>query len=294
MRQHAAADPCAYLQRFADKQSRDEQFSQDIRNVIHGPSRTSAVGGVRTHRSLSPGLKAGAALTLHGTSAAAGINTSAAAEAHAEARAVCQQMKQSALRQDCPFDDHRLLGAGPDDRTRPVRYPTGTQESRAETTRATTEARSSGKYNRDIAQKIGAGAPFDAPEPQHATFAPSRPPRPSSRERVAPSPTPTFSDARAEAEANRGRMRGCSDLLGGYLLGDSQPAVQRKAPGSFGTAGALPPRPREEKLLPQAHMALAFGGASANGLAQERVEYLNTQVLRDANRERNRQNLSLG
>jgi len=164
-----------------------------------------------------------------------------------------------------------------------VRAPVLEQEEVAAATQA---SRNLGKYNRDIGQKIGAGAPFDAPFKD--TFATSDSSLPAGhgsgrRAGMPPAmPTPALADsvaeAKAEAAANRTRMRGCEDLLGGYLV----PGQQGQQPRRNG----MPPRPAQE-LLPQAMMKLQYDGGSISNLTASRSEYHNSKVLAEANRDRN-------
>jgi hypothetical protein len=87
-----------------------------------------------------------------------------------------------------------------------------------------------------------------------------------------------FQDAYAEAERNKSRMRdGAQDLIAGnYLLGDSSKAARQ---------ANLPPKPMT--LLPEAHMKVACAGGSAATLSNSKIEYLNSMVQAQTNRERN-------
>merc|ERR1712151_671997 len=86
-----------------------------------------------------------------------------------------------------------------------------------------------------------------------------------------------FQDAYAEAERNKTRMKGAQDLIAGnYLLGESAKATRQ---------GNLPPRPTT--LLPAAHMKVACARGSAASLSCENIEYLNSMVQAQTNRERN-------
>lgn len=281
-------DPNAYFGRFLDKQRRDDQFSEDMKKVMYGgPTQAGAGGrtaaGNAAGRTRSPGLAAGAALALGG-------QPSSAAEAHLEARTQCRQAVENSRRQVCPFDDHSAFGACPSDRARaaPVGAPPLEQD---EVFAAVKDARNTGKYNRDIQQKIGAGAPFDAPETTFGGSAGSSIPTRSSSGRrcgVPPAmPQPSLAEStigsRAEAETNKCRMRGCQDLLGGYL----PDKVQTRRNNS------LPPRPADP-LLPQSMFKLQFDGGSVGALTSERAAYLNSRVSCEANRERNRAGVVLG
>jgi len=279
-------DPNAILGRFLDKQQRQEQFSEDMRKVMYnGPGASSSGAPARGAagsggRARSPGLAAGAALALGGVPASA-------SEAHAEARNQCRQAIENARRPTCPFDDHSAFGACAADRAAPVRMPT---HEHTEVVEATKAARNLGKYNRDIAQKIGAGAPFDAPETD--IFAPSSGSVAAGhgaagrRGHMPPAMPPSFTEAvtgaRSEAAANKTRMQGCQDLLGGYE-NPWEKGGQHQARRTGNSPQAAP----HENLLPQAMMKLQYDGGSVKNLTCARSEYLNAKVLAEANRERN-------
>jgi len=160
------------------------------------------------------------------------------------------------------------------------------------------DARNLGKYNRDIAQKIGAGCPFDAPMDAASQFSGSSVGR---SRRGAPPVIPGNTDnqvgARAEAVANKSKMRGQDNLLGGYEV----PWSQNAQAGAFTSAlGAckqanLPPRPQmPERLLPQAMMKVQYDGGTVKGMTAHHSTYLNSKVLAEANRDRNQAGISLG
>lgn len=258
-----ACDSCQHLGRFMDKQRRAEQFSEDMRTVMYGGyggygSASSAPDlGRRTPgglvRSRSPGLAAGAALAL----------SAAAAE---DARQACRQAAQHARGSGCPFDDHRAFGV-PAEPERP-RYapPLAPDEARA----AHQQARQMGKQNRELQQRVGAGAPWDAPERGTAVSSAA-----AAQRAVFAQPS-SFAEQQQEALRNKSRMQGAEGLIaGGYLLGDT---AQRNS--------SLPPRP-SEGLLPQAQMKVQYDGGSLAGLTRERAAYLNSKVLAESNRERN-------
>lgn len=266
-------DPNAILGRYLDKQRRNDQFSEDMRSVMYGGSvlasnlqkdRTGGAAG----RVRSPGLAAGAALTL-------GATSSTAQEAHAQ----CRQAIENARRQTCPFDDHSAFGASSADRQRHVRMPVLDQDDVAA---AQKDAQNLGKYNRDVSHKTGAGAPFDAPFDTDATSGSM--PVGRSRRSGAPPAMPlseAVGGARAEAVANRTRMRGTEDLLGGYANPWEQ--KEQQAPRS----GSLPPRAPNRDLLPQAMMSVQYHGGSIKGMTEGQTAYLNSKVLGEANRDRN-------
>lgn len=295
-------DPNAILGKFLDRQKRQEQFSEDMRRVMYNgpggapvagggtvaPTRGGAAGRVR-----SPGLAAGAALALGGAA-------TTAAECHSEARDQCRQAVERSRRQTCPFDDHSAFGACAADRAAPVRVPVLEQE---DVTAATNAARNLGKYNRDIGQKIGAGAPFDAPFADMFASGASAPAGRSGGGRrggappaMPPAMPATLADSSAEvraaAVANRTRMRGSQDLLGGYVLpGQEEQEKQNRRNVN------LPPRPTlnvGRDLLPQAMMKLQYDGGSVKGLTCARSEYLNSKILFEANRDRNMAGVMLG
>jgi hypothetical protein len=160
---------------------------------------------------------------------------------------------------------------------------------------ATSAARNLGKHNRDIGQKIGAPAPFDAPEKDiYATSssgvavpAGQRPGGLGKRSGVPPAMplADSHAEARAEMAANRTRMRGHQDLLGGYEFVGQQ---NRRT-------GSLPPKASPaQDLLPEAMMKLQYGGGNIRNLTCANAEYLNSKVLAEANRERNRAGVILG
>lgn len=268
-------DPAAYFDRFQQKQQRSEQFTEDIRKVMYG----SGTSGTRT---TSPGLRAGAALALSGYGAG---STNSAAEAHVEARAACRKAVERARSTTCPWDDHRAFGASPADiAPRPRHTPPKAPEART----ALEMAQQMGRHNRDHQQKIGAGAPWDAPEsgavPSHGSGA-------SAYQQAAMiagnSVASNYGDAAAEALRFRKRMQeGSQDLIAGnYLQGEGSAAARRRNQ-------SLPPPGK--MLLPEAQMKLQYDGGSIKSLNHNRAEYLNARVLAESNRERNGTALILG
>eukprot|EP00928_Gymnodinium_smaydae_P020226 TRINITY_DN1781_c0_g3_i1.p1 TRINITY_DN1781_c0_g3~~TRINITY_DN1781_c0_g3_i1.p1 ORF type:complete len:345 (+),score=65.25 TRINITY_DN1781_c0_g3_i1:66-1037(+) len=309
-----AVDPLAHFNRFLDRQQREEQFTQDFRKLVYGGSGTAGVAsdpkrgggyagsaasqsggygasgrrgpmpaagaGGSASRTRSPGLAAGAALMMGGAAGTAGGATSSAAPAsdapHLAARAACRQMVERSRRTECPFDDHGAFGASAADR-----QPQAARHIQApepdEAAAAGKMARSVGRHNRDLQQKIGAGAPFDAPFDREV-------PRSSSRSGTPTAPAVAsrcFADARTEAAANRGRMRGCEDLISGNYEINRSAAASGRPPLPGGAPASRP------DLLPQAHMKLQYEGGSLGGLTRERAEYLNAAVLAEGNRYRN-------
>mmetsp|Transcript_24275 Transcript_24275/g.44570 ORF Transcript_24275/g.44570 Transcript_24275/m.44570 type:complete len:259 (-) Transcript_24275:74-850(-) len=243
-------DPLEVYGRYVQRQQHEDQFSEDVRKVIHsgaGSSGRAAAG----QRASSPGLRAGAALALGGGQTAA--------EVHADARAARAQAVDYARRRECPFDDHSAFQAGGSlPPKNPSREPTDAWASAGQASRV------SGRYIRDIQQKIGAGAPFDASE--NATWE-------SSNARRVGSNVEAYADSKAEAKFNKNRMQGTKGLISGDY-------PQARQGGSN-----LPPRPGA--LLPEAQLKVVAGGVPLSSLAAGQVEYLNSRVQMEANRVRN-------
>eukprot|EP00405_Crypthecodinium_cohnii_P039187 CAMPEP_0206545196 /NCGR_PEP_ID=MMETSP0325_2-20121206/11990_1 /ASSEMBLY_ACC=CAM_ASM_000347 /TAXON_ID=2866 /ORGANISM="Crypthecodinium cohnii, Strain Seligo" /LENGTH=234 /DNA_ID=CAMNT_0054044131 /DNA_START=94 /DNA_END=795 /DNA_ORIENTATION=+ len=211
--------PLDLYQKSTQKQDIQAQFSEDIRHVINGGYGDQSRGdnvGCSTRRSgmraRSPGLAAGAALTLGGVAAAgqtAGSNFSGASDTHDIAR----QLRERNRGSGCPFDDHLAFEKHQNSRPwatseEPVRHirapsPAAAQEALQETGVAATAA------------QVAAGAPT------------------------------SFVEAQKEAAANRRRMAGTDNLLaGGYIQGDMRTAAP------VGRSSKPPPAP--ERMLPQA------------------------------------------
>lgn len=251
-------DPLAHFARFLDKEQRASQFTEDIRKVIHGEP-----GGGPPSRARSPGLAAGAALAL-------GAAAASASEVAAVSRTARLQMSARDRNAECPFDDHKAFGAGPADmQYRPHQGPAPALGDLRQVHEASSKLR---KEFRQLQTKVGAGAPFDAPEREVVTSSAAAAQRAVWEAKAAGA----FQESQAEALRYKARMRGSNDLLtGGYSAG-SEPR---------GTRGAdLLPRPQ---LLPQAHVKLQFDGGSIASLTPHRAEYLNSKVLAEANRDRN-------
>lgn len=251
-----SVDPTAVFGRFLDRQQRSEQFTEDIRKVIHG-------GGSSIARTRSPGLAAGAALAL------------GAKDATMDARAACRQASERARHRTCPFDDHSAFGASPADiQPRPRDGPPpAPNDARL----AHQQALRMGKQNRELQQKVGAGAPFDAPERAVIQSLQA-----DAQAAVLGAECVTnFNEAQMEALRNKGRMRGTSDLISGnYLMGDSGSAPVGRSNNSHLPRG-------KDVLLPQAHMKLQYDGGSAASLTVQRAEYLNAKVMAESNQYRN-------
>mmetsp|Transcript_38619 Transcript_38619/g.111027 ORF Transcript_38619/g.111027 Transcript_38619/m.111027 type:complete len:294 (+) Transcript_38619:50-931(+) len=282
-----------HFNRFQERHSREAQFSEDIRHVIHGGgggSASSARGdGVGTSsgrqrgmRARSPGLAAGATLAL---------TSGPGPDVHTMA----QRNKEHARGSGCPFDDHTAFSrieAGVD-RSQP---PTLSQHKEAYEV-----AWNIGRRNRDVQRKVGHAAPWDAPETSVPTstyvdaissgqaavpLAPA-----ATRRRGYP---PTISDgsadpmmsyigAKSEAVQHKLRMVQSSEniISGGYLEGESRTAVP------VGRSAHRPPQP--ERLLPQALMKAQMD--SSGRPSQDRVAFLNAQVISEACRDRNSNSL---
>lgn len=258
------SDPVALLGRFMDRQQRSDQFTEDIRKVIHG----NPVAQNAAIRARSPGLAAGAALAL------GACNAAEAQAAAADSRAACRKAVERSRGSLCPFDDHSAFGvsAAPAQRAPLVALNDARQ--------AHYQAQEMRRYNRDIQQKVGAGAPFDAPESCVPAVGSTAEAQRGAVLGVSQS-IAAVSDARQEALRNKTRMRGAQDLISGnYLQSDSgrQPVGRKDATG-------FPPRPPD--LLPQAQMKLQYDGGSIANLSANRAEYLNARVLAESNQFRN-------
>lgn len=255
-----------YFDKQVQKQQRDEQFSQDIKKILHT--------GVATNRTSSPGLRAGARLALRGYQPTP-------AEVAAEARMACQQASQR-NRGVCPFDDHSAFGASAADREAQPRHgPLATADAH----RTHQEAQASRRQNRQAQQKIGAGTPWDAPETAPCTSCFQAAQQQAALAAGGPlgARTTAHQEAMAEAKRYRDRMHGSQDLIAGnYWLGDSLAAARNQC---------LPPPGKA--LTPGAHMKLQYDGGSLQTLTHERAEYLNSRVLAENNRARNEAALQL-
>lgn len=263
-------DPAAIFGQFLDRQQRIDQFSEDMKKVVHsGPgagSSSSCGPRLRTpasaaNRTRSPGLAAGAALALSGGSTAA--------EVHAESHAQRRQAMDYARRRDCPFDDHTAFGAkagelGP----RPPQMPTPA----ARDARMVTEAsKAMGRQNRDLQTRVGAGAPWDAPERGPACSS-------SIAAGGAAVQPQAFAEAHSEMVRNKQRMQGSRDLIAGDYLQGPGASLRRN--------GSLPPRVPAQ-LMPEAQMKFQMKGGSSASLTHGKAAYLNSAVLADNCRLRN-------
>lgn len=266
-------DPAAVFGRFLDKQQRQEQFSENINKVIIGPSeggycsrgrslRTPAQGPSRTR---SPGLVAGAALALAGGSTPA--------EVHSEAHAQRKQAVEYARRRDSPFDDHTAFGAKAGELgSKPQYLPLHAANDARTVTHA---SQSLGKQNRELQRRVGAGAPWDAPEREPAASS-------SIAASGAIAQPQAFAEAQAEMLRNKQRMRGSQ----GLLAGDYPQTAAAAGSAARRSGGSLPPRPPAE-LLPEAHVGFQLRGGSVASLTHGKAAYLNSSVLADDSRLRN-------
>ena len=256
-------DPLAYFDRQVQKQQREEQFSQDIKKILHTSTAT---------RTASPGLRAGARLALQGYEPSA-------AEVAAEARSACRQVSQRNVG-TCPFDDHSAFGASAADReVQPRHAPMAMADAR----RTHQEAHALRRNNRQAQQKIGVGTPWDAPEPAVASASCSQAAQQAAMAASGAARATVHQEAMAEAKRYRERMHGSQDLIAGnYWLGDSLAAARNQG---------LPPAGKA--LIPGAHMKLQYDGGSLQTLTHERAEYLNSRILAENNRARNEAALQL-
>lgn len=284
-----AQDPRSVFERFQDRQQRDEQFSQNMSKVMYGSygvaSATSNAntGTTRssslcrsgnTVRSRSPGLAAGAALTI-------GPSTTTAESQIVDNRNACRAMAEKSRGTECPFDDHRAFATSGESATgsRAAVPPRPEQASAA-----LQAAREQARQNRDLQQKIGAGSPFDAPGIAYVAAAGK------AKQGLLPASTGSFADAQEEAARNKSRMRGTSDLISGDYIpagpaGASAFAADAAARRVRGVgAGKYVP---QEDLLPEANFALAYQGGSLSQMTSEKAAYMNAHVLQERNRDRN-------
>lgn len=262
--------PLDHFNRYNAKQELDAQFTEDIRRVIGGQGGTGSkprgddVGRARGVRARSPGLAAGAALSL-----GAPVNSSSAC---AEAYNFARQMKERAMGTGCPFDDHAAFVSREGPPAAHAHETVSSLVTPSEMRQAFDSAHSVGRRNRESQQKIGSAAPFDAPE----RSMPASSYRAAAEEATSGEPS-AFADLKREAVQNRNRMAGQSDLIsGGYLNGESKvsPPVGR----SHGP-------PQVEKPLPQAILKAQMDNMGT--LSQGQAAFLNAKVMSEAFRERN-------
>mmetsp|Transcript_17702 Transcript_17702/g.48152 ORF Transcript_17702/g.48152 Transcript_17702/m.48152 type:complete len:276 (-) Transcript_17702:36-863(-) len=265
-----SSDPAAVFGRFLDRQQRSEQFTEDMKKVVHtgpGLGSSSSCGprmrtpGSAASRTRSPGLAAGAALALSGASTAAGV--------HADAHDQRRHTLENARRIQCPFDDHSAFGAKVGELgSRPPQMPAhAARDARV----AVETSKAMGRQNRDVNQKVGMGTPWDAPE--HGPIGSSS--IAASCITIQPQ---ALAEAHTEMVRNKQRMQGTRDLISGDYLQGPGTAMRRD--------GSLPPRPSAE-LMPEAQMKFQLKGGSHSTLTHGKAAYLNSAVLADNIRLRN-------
>jgi len=272
-----------YHSGYLQKQAIKQQFSEDIRHVIHGggsDSRSSGPSGRTGSQNRSSSLSAGAALAL-----------GACRQARDEANDAASRNKAQATRSTCPFDNHEAF-----QRREPSLPPTSSlqataaicnPEDRMEATQLLQQVKNQGRYNRDIGQKVGAPAPFDTPETQdHCSRGRRPPPMPGSH-----GSAEAFAEARAEALKNRqqnGLNTANKSLISGEYrtyrddgVGKRKPQMSQSAP---------------EFIMPTgpAQMKMKFDGVSINAADEARKAYYNAATMREEARLRNGQQLLLG
>jgi len=268
-----------YHNSYLQKQALKQQFSEDIRHVIHGGG-SSGPPGRSGSQNRSSSLSAGAALAL-----------GACRQARSEANDAASRNKEQATKSSCPFDTHE-----PFQRREPSLPPTSylqaataisNPEDRQEATKLLQQSRDQAKYYRDIGQKVGAPAPFDTPETQdHCSgYSGSRRPPPMPQ-----GSADAFAEARAEALKNRQQNgRGAvKNLISGEYgtyrddgIGKRKPQMSQSAP---------------EFIMPTgpAQMKMKFDGLSIAGADEARKAYYNAATMREEARLRNGQQLLLG
>jgi len=256
-----------YHNGYLQKQSIKQQFSEDIRHVIHGGGSASGYTGAQVR---SSSLSAGAALAL-----------GPRLQAKAESNEAAARNKAFALRSSCPFDNHeqfqRREASLPPTSSLQASSALLNPEDRQENSRLIQQIKEQGKYNRDVAQKFGAPAPFDTPESQDQFCSGSRgrPPR-------MPDPQ-VFAEARAAALKNRqhnGRSTTESLISGNYMdfrddgVGKRKTQMSNSAPPDIFPSGP-------------AQMKMKFDGVSIAGADQCRMAYYNAATMREEARARN-------
>jgi len=271
-----------YHQGFLQKQALKQQFSEDIRHVIHGGYSSSGPSGRTGSQIRSSSLSAGAALAL-----------GPRLQARSESIDAAARNKAFAMKSSCPYDNHEQF-----QRREPSLPPTSSlqastallnPEDRQENTKLIQQVHEQGKYNRDIAQKFGAPAPFDTPESQDhfSSSSRGRPPcMPGSH-----GSADAFAEARAEALKNR-QQNGQANknvISGDYLTNYRDDGVGKRK--MRGMAQSAP-----EFLMPSgpAQMKMKFDGLSIAGAEQSRTAYYNAATMREEARLRNEKSLVLG
>lgn len=260
-----------YEKQCLQKQQRDRQFSENIKDVMFGGYGTGSRSLPRSQsetRTRSPGLAAGAALALSHNHPAA------------EARSAAQQNKDRERTASCPFDDHTAFikrESALNTNALPAFFATDAVEEQKE---AYENSKTMRKQFRDLQQKIGANAPFDTPETsaapafsigQQAAMAGQAKPQEHFQ---------ALAEACMDAKRHKAVMAGTKDLIAGhYVLGETKAERGSRRP------------PVPERVLPQAQIKAKFDGVQ---LSDNSVAYLNARVASEANRERNQCKLMLG
>jgi hypothetical protein len=269
-----------YHNGYLQKQAIKQQFSEDIRHVIHGGGSSGGQSGRTGSQIRSSSLSAGASLAL-----------GACRQARAESIDAASRNKAFATRSSCPFDNHEAF-----QRREPSMAPTSSlqastvllnPEDRQESTKLLQQVKDQGKHNRDIGQKVGAPAPFDTPEAQDQfscgyAYGSRRPPAMPAAQGSAEA----FAEARAEALKNRQQIGNANKNLisGDYLNYRDDGVGKRKLQMS------------SEFIMPTgpAQMKMKFDGISIVGADESRKAYYNATTMREQARLRNQQQLLLG
>lgn len=270
-----------YHHGYLQKQAIKQQFSEDIRQVIHGGYSSNGPSGRSGSQVRSSSLSTGAALAL-----------GPRLQARSESIDAAARNKAFATRSVCPFDNHEQFQC-----REPSLPPTSSlqasaallnPEDRQESSKLIQQVHEQGKYNRDIARKVGAPAPFDTPESQNQFSSCSRGRPPCM---PAQGSADDFAEARAAALKNRQQNgRGGTNLISGdYPTNWRDDGVgKRKIPGMAQSA--------PEFIMPTgpAQMKMKFDGVSIAGADESRKAYYNAATMREEARLRNQTALILG
>lgn len=264
-----------YHNGYLHKQAIKQQFTEDIRHVIHGGGSSGGSTGRTGSQVRSSSLSAGASLAL-----------GSRLQARAESMDAAARNKANALKSSCPFDNHEQFK-----RREPSLPPTSSlqassallnPEDRQEHTKLIQQVKEQGKFNQQVGQKVGAPAPFDTPESQDHFSSGSR--GRAGRPPCMPETQSSVADARAEALKNRKQNGQASGNLisGDYLnyrddgVGKRKTQMSQSAPESIHPTGP-------------AQMKMQFDGVSIAGADQSRMAYYNAATMREEARVRNTQ-----
>eukprot|EP00746_Dinoflagellata_sp_MGD_P164919 gnl/MRDRNA2_/MRDRNA2_93881_c0_seq1.p1 gnl/MRDRNA2_/MRDRNA2_93881_c0~~gnl/MRDRNA2_/MRDRNA2_93881_c0_seq1.p1 ORF type:complete len:283 (+),score=49.62 gnl/MRDRNA2_/MRDRNA2_93881_c0_seq1:81-929(+) len=267
-----------YHNGYLHKQAIKQQFTEDIRHVIHGGGSASGPTGRTGSQVRSSSLSAGASLAL-----------GSRLQARAESMDAAARNKARANTSTCPFDNHEQF-----QRREPSLPPTSSlqassallnPEDRQEHTKLIQQVKEQGRYNRDAGQKVGAPAPFDTPETQDHFSSGSRgrmgrpPCLPGSQSSVG-----VFAEGRAEALKNRKQNGQATENLisGEYLNYREENIGKRKTQMSQSAPEFIQP-------TGPAQMKMQFDGVSIAGADQSRMAYYNASTMREEARVRNNQ-----